>query len=69
MVFSSFIHLQVSPWTAWGECLRDCDKGRQARNRTLLVNPICGGTPCPDIMVRTIQARTSRDLRSHAQIF
>ncbi|XP_067682653.1 protocadherin Fat 4-like [Haliotis asinina] len=38
---------QVSRWSEWGECLRNCYKGLQKRYRNVTVNTECSGQPCP----------------------
>ncbi|XP_052767838.1 protocadherin Fat 4-like [Mya arenaria] len=40
---------KASDWSEWGDCLRDCERGRQTRNRTMIANPSCGGAVCPDL--------------------
>ncbi|KAL4238399.1 hypothetical protein ACF0H5_003108 [Mactra antiquata] len=49
---------EVSDWSEWSQCERTCEGGIESRNRTLISNPICGGTLCPNIT----EARTCHEV-------
>lgn len=42
---------QVTEWSSWSACKRNCESGIEERNRTVITNPTCGGSPCPNITV------------------
>ncbi|CAL1533862.1 unnamed protein product [Lymnaea stagnalis] len=37
---------QVGPWSDWGTCVRDCEKGIQKSTRVITVIEACGGLSC-----------------------
>jgi hypothetical protein len=43
---------RVSPWGAWGACSHTCHEGVNTRTRSILVQPRCGGSPCPVLVLQ-----------------
>ncbi|XP_059161145.1 protocadherin Fat 4-like [Physella acuta] len=37
---------QVSEWSSWSTCVRDCERGVQRSTRNITVQDACGGIPC-----------------------
>jgi hypothetical protein len=44
-----FQNCSVSNFSDWGACSVSCGGGTQTRNRSVLLAPYGGGTPCPDL--------------------
>eukprot|EP00929_Paragymnodinium_shiwhaense_P064340 TRINITY_DN3221_c0_g1_i3.p1 TRINITY_DN3221_c0_g1~~TRINITY_DN3221_c0_g1_i3.p1 ORF type:complete len:1556 (+),score=355.20 TRINITY_DN3221_c0_g1_i3:87-4754(+) len=42
---------QMSPWTTWDKCDKDCGSGQQARHRQINVYPQNGGKQCPEVLM------------------
>ena len=40
---------QLSPWSEWTQCTRDCDGGTQERRREILKKPQLGGKTCLEV--------------------
>jgi uncharacterized protein YukE len=43
------VNCQVSDWTNWSSCSRECDGGEQTRTRSIIVSPANGGLACPNL--------------------
>ncbi|XP_059161144.1 protocadherin Fat 4-like [Physella acuta] len=51
---------QVGPWSSWGVCVRDCERGIQRSTRVITVQEVCGGVPCTGLYNLT-QTRTCHE--------
>lgn len=41
---------EVSPWSEWGNCDKQCDGGKQLRTRKITQEPIGQGKQCPELL-------------------
>ena len=46
---SLLANCEISDWSDWSDCSEECGGGMRSRTRTVTVDPICGGTECPDL--------------------
>lgn len=44
------VDCQVSNWSEWGACSRQCGGGTQSRSRSVTQQPGPGGAPCPPLL-------------------
>lgn len=40
------VNCQMSPFSSWSKCTKECEQGLQSRTRSMLVKPKNGGTQC-----------------------
>ena len=51
VISKSRLYFKVSEWGEWSECARSCEGGVKYRNRTVIVDVLCGGVSCPNLTV------------------
>jgi hypothetical protein len=44
------IDCQMSAWTGYGKCSKDCEKGEKMRTRTITKEPMNGGMSCQNVV-------------------
>lgn len=44
------VNCEVSDWTAWGKCSKECGGGKQKRTRDIVTQPLFGGLKCPRLV-------------------
>lgn len=47
------VDCQVSDWSDWGPCSKQCGGGTQTQTRTITVQPRNGGKECPSLLTQT----------------
>eukprot|EP00929_Paragymnodinium_shiwhaense_P087744 TRINITY_DN4788_c0_g1_i1.p1 TRINITY_DN4788_c0_g1~~TRINITY_DN4788_c0_g1_i1.p1 ORF type:complete len:1566 (-),score=344.96 TRINITY_DN4788_c0_g1_i1:100-4740(-) len=62
------IDCEMSEWTHWDECDRDCDGGQKRRHRQIAVYPRNGGKSCPTGIVETAPCNTESCVKTDCQL-